>query len=214
MLESMGVINLWTYVIGVAFITLVPGPNSLFVLTSSAKYGVKDGYKAALGVFLGDATLIFLAFLGVASLVKTSPLFFNIVRYAGAAYLLYLGATILYATLTKRRSGEKAAAIALVKTNCFRKAVLLSVTNPKMIIFYVSFFVQFVDPAYPGTAMPFFVLGAILETFSMVYLSVLIFGGATLAAALKQRYSLARLSHGCIGTLFLAFGLKLALTTS
>lgn len=125
------------------------------MLTSSAKYGVKDGYKAALGVFLGDATLIFLAFLGVASLVKTSPLFFNIVRYAGAAYLLYLGATILYATLTKRRSGEKAAAIALVKTNCFRKAVLLSVTNPKMIIFYVSFFVQFVDPAYPGTAMPF-----------------------------------------------------------
>ncbi len=50
-------------------------PNSLFVLTSSAKYGVKNGYKAALGVFTGDAVLIFLSFLGVASLVKTSPIF-------------------------------------------------------------------------------------------------------------------------------------------
>lgn len=215
MLESMGVINLWTYIIGVTFITLVPGPNSLFVLTSSARYGVKEGYKSAFGVFLGDATLIFLAFLGVASLVRTSPLFFSVVKYAGAAYLLYLGGSILYSTLAGRRSKEEqAASVSLVRTNCFRKALLLSVTNPKMIIFYVSFFVQFVDPAYPGTAMPFFILGAILETFSMVYLSVLIFSGATLAAMLKQRYSLARLSHGCIGTLFLAFGLKLALTTS
>ncbi|GKX54180.1 leucine efflux protein [Leminorella grimontii] len=215
MFESMGVINLWTYIIGVIFITLVPGPNSLFVLTSSAKHGVKEGYKSAFGVFLGDATLIFLAFLGVASLVRTSPLFFSVVKYAGAAYLLYLGGSILYSTLIGRNNREeRAASVGLSKANCFRKALLLSVTNPKMIIFYVSFFVQFVDPAYPGTAMPFFILGAILETFSMIYLSVLIFSGATLAAMLKQRYSLARLSHGCIGTLFLAFGLKLALTTS
>lgn len=215
MFESLGVINLWTYIIGVIFITLVPGPNSLFVLTSSAKYGVKEGYKSAFGVFLGDATLIFLAFLGVASLVRTSPLFFSVVKYAGAAYLLYLGGSILYSTLIGRSNKEeRAVSVGLSKTNSFRKALLLSVTNPKMIVFYVSFFVQFVDPAYPGTAMPFFILGAILETFSMVYLSVLIFSGATLAAMLKQRYSLARLSHGCIGTLFLAFGLKLALTTS
>lgn len=103
MLENLGITNLWTYLIGVIFITLVPGPNSLFVLTSSAKYGVKNGYKAALGVFTGDAILIFLSFLGVASLVKTSPIFFSVIKYAGAAYLFYLGIKTLYSVLHKKR---------------------------------------------------------------------------------------------------------------
>ncbi|WP_140918099.1 leucine efflux protein LeuE [Limnobaculum xujianqingii] len=214
MLENLGVINLWTYVIGVIFITLIPGPNSIFVLTSSARHGVKEGYKASFGVFLGDATLIFLAFIGVASLVRTSPLFFSIVKYAGAAYLLYLGGRILYTTLIKREGHTVAETPKATKEHTFRKALLLSLTNPKTIIFYVSFFVQFVSPDYPNTAVPFFILGSILEAFSMLYLSVLIFGGATLASMFRQRYGLAKLSNGCIGTLFLAFGLKLALATS
>lgn len=213
MLENLGVINLWTYIIGVIFITLIPGPNSIFVLTSSAKHGVKEGYKASLGVFLGDATLIFLAYVGVASLVRTSPMFFSVIKYAGAAYLFYLGSRILYSSLIEK--GRKTAEeIKVAKDHTFRKALLLSLTNPKTIIFYVSFFVQFVSPDYPNTAVPFFILGSILEAFSMLYLSVLIFSGATLASMLRQRYGLARLSNGCIGTLFLAFGLKLAMTSS
>lgn len=213
MLENLGIINLWTYIVGVIFITLIPGPNSIFVLTSSAKHGVKEGYKASFGVFIGDATLIFLAFIGVASLVRTSPMFFSIIRYAGAAYLFYLGIRILYSAMSKiERPGSLV--VKAVKEHTFRKALLLSLTNPKTIIFYVSFFVQFVSPDYPNTAVPFFILGSILEAFSMLYLSVLIFGGATLASIFRQRYSLARLSNGCIGTLFLAFGLKLAMTSS
>lgn len=213
MLEDFGIINLWTYIIGVIFITLIPGPNSIFVLTSSAKHGIKEGYKASFGVFIGDATLIFLAFIGVASLVKTSPLFFSIVRYAGAAYLFYLGSRILCDVLIKREKSAVEEVPKVNKGNTFRKALLLSLTNPKTIIFYVSFFVQFVSPHYSNTAVPFFILGSILEVFSIAYLSILIFGGATLASMFKRRYSLAKLSNGCIGALFLAFGLKLALAS-
>ncbi|SUB82061.1 Leucine efflux protein [Pragia fontium] len=214
MLENFGVINLWTYIIGVTVLTLIPGPNSIFVLTSSVKHGVKEGYKASFGVFLGDAALIFLAFIGVASLVRTSPLFFDVVKYAGAAYLLYLGGRILYTTLIKKEHHPVDDMPKATKDHIFRKALLLSLTNPKTIIFYVSFFVQFVNPDYPNTAVPFFILGSILETFSMIYLSVLIFSGATLSSMFKQRYGLAKLSNGCVGALFLAFGLKLALATS
>ncbi|EEG83235.1 translocator protein, LysE family [Proteus penneri ATCC 35198] len=141
MLESIGISNIWTYLLGVIFITLVPGPNSIFVLTSSAKHGVKGGYKAALGVFTGDALLIFLAFLGVASLVKTSPVFFIIIKYAGALYLTYLGLKTLYTTFQKKNETPEQVTEVTVKAKdgLYVKALFLSMLNPKMIIFLCFF---------------------------------------------------------------------------
>ncbi len=214
MLESIGISNIWTYLLGVIFITLVPGPNSIFVLTSSAKHGVKGGYKAALGVFTGDALLIFLAFLGVASLVKTSPVFFIVIKYAGALYLTYLGLKTLYATFHKKKEQPEQVAVEVVKAKngLYIKALFLSLLNPKMIIFYVSFFIQFIDPKYENAGVPFFVLGVILEICSMLYLSVLIFGGVAITNKVKHNKLLASLSNSCIGAVFLLFGAKLALT--
>ncbi len=212
MLENFGITNLWTYLIGVIFITLVPGPNSLFVLTSSAKYGVKNGYKAALGVFTGDALLIFLSFLGVASLVKTSPIFFSVIKYAGAAYLFYLGMKTLYSVIHKKEQIAEADIIAHATKGTYQKAVFLSLLNPKMIIFYVSFFIQFIDPAYPNAGIPFFVLGSILEVCSMMYLSLLIFGAVVVTNMVKHNKKLSKFSNSCIGAVFLMFGAKLALT--
>ncbi|MEX5904529.1 leucine efflux protein LeuE [Providencia hangzhouensis] len=212
MLENLGITNLWTYLIGVIFITLVPGPNSLFVLTSSAKYGVKNGYKAALGVFTGDAVLIFLSFLGVASLVKTSPIFFSVIKYAGAAYLFYLGIKTLYSVLHKKENTGDVDSIILETKGTYKKAVFLSLLNPTMIIFYVSFFIQFIDPAYPSAGVPFFILGLILETCSMIYLSLLIFGAVAVTNMVKHNKKLSKFSNSCIGAVFLMFGAKLALT--
>ncbi len=212
MFENLGIFNILTYLIGVIFITLVPGPNSLYVLTSSAKYGIKDGYKAALGVFTGDAILIFLAFLGVASLVKTSPIFFSVIKYAGAFYLFYLGIKTLYSTFHKKKEDLSIEAIKISKEDTYVKAVFLSLLNPKMIIFYVSFFIQFIDPTYANAGVPFFILGVILEVCSMFYLSILIFGGVALTRALKNNKRLSALSNGCIGAVFVMFGAKLALT--
>ena len=141
MFAEYGVLNYWTYLVGAIFIVLVPGPNTLFVLKNSVSSGMKGGYLAACGVFIGDAVLMFLAWAGVATLIKTTPILFNIVRYLGAFYLLYLGSKILYATLKGKNSETKSdepqyGAI-------FKRALILSLTNPKAILFYVSFFVQF-----------------------------------------------------------------------
>lgn len=135
--------ELLTYLVGAIFIVLVPWPNTLFVLKNSVSSGMKGGYLAACGVFIGDAVLMFLAWAGVATLIKTTPILFNIVRYLGAFYLLYLGSKILYATLKGKNSEAKSdepqyGAI-------FKRALILSLTNPKAIVFYVSFFVQFID---------------------------------------------------------------------
>ena len=147
MFAEYGVLNYWTYLVGAIFIVLVPGPNTLFVLKNSVSSGMKGGYLAACGVFIGDAVLMFLAWAGVATLIKTTPILFNIVRYLGAFYLLYLGSKILYATLKGKNSETKSdepqyGAI-------FKRALILSLTNPKAILFYVSFFVQFIDVNAP-----------------------------------------------------------------
>lgn len=113
-----------------------PRPNSLYVLKTSASRGVGAGYRAAL-VFIGDAILIFLAFIGVASVIKASPVLFTIVRFLGAFYLLYLGIKIIHANFFAKKQSH-------TETNCiqehvFRKALTLSLTNPKAILFYISF---------------------------------------------------------------------------
>lgn len=137
MFAEYGVLNYWTYLVGAIFIVLVPGPNTLFVLKNSVGRGVKGGYLAACGVFIGDAILMFLAYAGVATLIKTTPVLFNIVRYLGAFYLLYLGAKILYATLTSK--GRAATETVVPFGAIFKRALILSLTNPKAIVFMFPF---------------------------------------------------------------------------
>lgn len=156
MFAEFGVLNYLTYLVGAIFIILVPGPNTFFVLKTGIAHGVKKGYLAAAGVFIGDAVLMFLAFAGVATLIKTTPVLFNVVRYLGAIYLLWLGGKMLYAVLTQRdgqsdASAEPASAI-------LKRSLTLSLTNPKAILFYVSFFVQFIDVNAKTPGVAFFIL--------------------------------------------------------
>lgn len=208
MLEQFGVINLWTYVAGLFVIIIAPGPNSLYVLKTGASRGIAAGYRAALGVFLGDALLIFLAFIGVASIIKASPLLFTLVRFLGAFYLLYLGIKIIYANFIAKKQNNQN--LLVTQENVFRKSLTLSLTNPKAILFYISFFVQFIDYNYAHTGLSYFLLATILETFSFIYLSLLIFGGAALATFFRQRQNVARAGNGIIALFFMGFAARLA----
>lgn len=100
----LGVTNPWTYVLGTAAIVLLPGPNSLYVLSVAARRGVRDGYRGAAGVWLGDAVLMTLSAGGVASLLHTYPWLFVLVKYAGAGYLAYLGVRLVIDTVRRLRA--------------------------------------------------------------------------------------------------------------
>jgi len=204
-----GVLNFWTYVAGAIFLVLIPGPNTLFVLKNSMSGGVKSGYQAAAAVFIGDAVLMFLAYAGVATLIKTTPVLFNVVRYLGASYLLWLGIKMLYTTFSHREKAVMAPS-KKVRGAVFKRALVLSLTNPKAILFYVSFFVQFIDvqSAHPGVA--FFILATVLEIASFCYLSFLIFSGSSLTRVIGSRQRLAKVGNSMIGLLFLGFAARLA----
>ncbi|KVE36579.1 leucine efflux protein LeuE [Burkholderia sp. TSV86] len=215
--HALGITDLWTYVFGVIFIVLLPGPNSMYVLSIAAQRGVKLGYRAACGVFAGDAVLMVLSAAGVASLLKANPLLFSAVKYGGAAYLLYLGIGMLRGAWRKLRAPAVADGAlpgrAIDGARPFRKALVVSLLNPKAILFLISFFIQFVDPDYAHPVLSFIALGAIMQLASFLYLSTLIFAGARLAAAFRRRRKVAASATGGLGGLFVGFSVKLAFAT-
>lgn len=218
-MEQLGVHSYLTYVLGVIMIVLLPGPNSLYVLALAAQQGVRAGWKAAMGIFVGDAILMFASAAGAVTLLKTYPLIFNIVQYVGAAYLVYLGIRLILAAI-KTWPKDQALQDALEKPLAepkftkqsapFAKALIISLLNPKAILFFLSFFVQFVDPQYPQPALFFLILAVTLQFFSALYLAALIYGGNYLAEAFRQRKRLSAVSTGGTGVAFLGFAAKLA----
>ncbi|MGX6602602.1 leucine efflux protein LeuE [Micromonosporaceae bacterium Da 78-11] len=224
----LGITDFWTYVLGAAAIVLLPGPNSIFVLSAAARRGVRTGYRAAGGVFVGDTVLMTLSAAGVASLLRTYPPLFLVVKYAGAAYLFWVGLGIIRGVWRKLRTraeptthvastGEPATHEPSLTgaeqgelRHPFRRATVISLLNPKAILFFVSFFIQFVEPGYAYPALSFLVLGAVVQLFSVLYLTALIFGGRFLAGQFRRRRRLASGLTAGVGALFVGFGVKLA----
>ncbi|MEG0483440.1 MAG: leucine efflux protein LeuE [Acinetobacter sp.] len=214
-----GITDIATYILGAIFIVILPGPNSLYVMSIASRFGIKTGYIGAFGVFVGDLILILCTVLGAASLLHTFPWLFIILKITGAAYLSYLGVRLLIASaktwMNKPKNiqtiSEKSTTVE--QFHPFRTALTISLLNPKAIMFYLSFFVQFVDPKYPYPAISFAVLSVILQAISMAYLTILIFSGIRLANFFNRRYKVAAFSVAYVGLLFCGFGLKLATST-
>lgn len=207
-----GITDLTTFVLGTIFIVLLPGPNSIYVMTVASRFGLSAGYRGAAGIFVGDLILMTLAATGVASLFQANPSLFLALKYAGAAYLIFLGAGLLRSALSLWRGTDGAASTQLVVSapRPFRVALGISLMNPKAILFYVSFFIQFVSPAYEHPALSFLILGAIVQACSMLYLLLLILGGSFLADTFRRRRRLSAVATGGVGGLFIGFGVKLA----
>ncbi|MFE9674391.1 leucine efflux protein LeuE [Streptomyces sp. NPDC006259] len=211
-----GVHDLPTYLAGLVLIVLLPGPNSLYVLSVAARRGVRAGYTAAAGVWCGDAALMTLSAAGVASLLQGNAVLFGIVKYAGAGYLTWLAVGMLRAAWgmwrgRRDRVTPSLRSAAVADERPFRRALVISLFNPKAILFFVAFFVQFVDPGYAYPALSFVILGTFAQLASVLYLSALIFGGTRLAAAFRRRKRLAAGATSAAGALFLGFALKLSL---
>ncbi|NEA99773.1 leucine efflux protein LeuE [Streptomyces sp. SID13726] len=213
-----GVIDLPTYLAGLVLIVLLPGPNSLYVVSVAARRGVRAGYTAAAGVWCGDTVLMTLSAAGVASLLQANAVLFGIVKYVGAGYLTWLAVGMLRAAWGMWRSRRSPVAEVsdgeTAGERPYRKALVISLFNPKAILFFVAFFVQFVDSAYAYPAVSFVVLGAFAQVASFLYLTVLIFGGTRLAEVFRRRRMLSAGATSAAGALFLGFAVKLSLASA
>ncbi|WP_313110995.1 leucine efflux protein LeuE [Pseudescherichia sp.] len=208
MFHDYGVLNFWTFLAGALVIIMVPGPNSLYVLRTGISRGIRAAYRGVAGVVLGDVILIFLAWAGIATLIQTSPHVFTAIKYLGALFLSWLGIKIIWSALHQPREAGNVPAIR--KENYFLKAFMLSITNPKSILFYVSFFIQFIDPASAHSAAAFSLLGAVLQLISVSWMTFLLLAGAAVARWLGTRRRLVRLANSLTGLLFIGFAARLA----
>lgn len=207
-----GITDLTTFILGTIFIVLLPGPNSLYVMIVASRWGVVAGYQGACGIFVGDTILMILSATGVASLLQVTPALFTVLKYAGAAYLGWLGIGLLrLAWRTWRGHAEPPFRQGnMDPSHPFKTALIISLMNPKAILFFISFFIQFVAPEYLHPELSFLILGIIVQICSALYLSVLIFGGARLAQQFRRRQRFSAVATGGVGGLFVGFGVKLA----
>jgi len=219
-METFGVLNYVTYFIGALFVILLPGPNSLYVLALSAQQGSRVGWSAVVGVLIGDSVLILATALGAVTILTTYPAIFMFIKYAGAGYLIYIGYNLITGAIKSWRNLDNKGleeAVEIKKTTggkAFRKALLVSLLNPKAILFFLSFFAQFVDPSYPQPVIPFLILALTIQTLSLIYLAVLIYAGTTLAESFNKRKKVSAVSGGSVGVGFVAFAVKLALASA
>ena len=155
--ETLGAFFVASVVMGLA-----PGPDILFVLTQSALYGARAGFATTCGLITGLFVHITAVSLGVAALFQSSETAFNVLKFAGAAYLLYL-AWLSFRSGTSKASLQKAQFPGY--STLYRRGVIMNITNPKVTLFFLAFLPQFADPARGGLTAQIIVLGALFQQF-------------------------------------------------
>lgn len=206
------------FTLSAVLIVLLPGPNSLFVATTAAKVSRRAGWRAAFGVFLGDAVLMVLAVLGAGTLLAGGAAFFRALTLAGGGYLAWLGVGLVRTGLSLRREArpagaapvETAATMHDARYSPFRRSLATSLLNPKAILFFAAFFVQFVTPGDPHLWANFGVLALIMQCISATYLAIVITVSSRLGHRMSGRPALVAAAHVIAGTAFCLFAIKLA----
>ena len=214
---NAGIIDFPTYLLGTIFTILFPGPNSLYVLTVTTQKGWQAGSWAALGIFIGDSILMLAVALGAASLLASSPALFNVMRTLGAVYLAWLGIGLLQGGRLRWLGAQERKAALENKTTFIDglhpliAALALSLTNPKAIFFFVSFFSQFIQPDFAHPMHTFLYLAGVLQLLSMSYLIGLIGIGQVFLRFFSSHPRWAAVLWIIVGYLILAFALRLLL---
>jgi threonine/homoserine/homoserine lactone efflux protein len=189
-------------------LNVTPGPDLLYILGRSVSQGRQAGLLSALGIGAGCLFHVTAAALGVSALVLAVPVAYDVVRWAGALYLVWLGVKAL------RSQGSSLEVQALAATSprrVFVQGVITNALNPKVALFFLAFLPQFADPARGPLAPQLLLLGAIFTVNGTLVCLVFALFAARLGEWLKTRYGVTRLLDRATGGLFIALGLRLAL---
>jgi leucine efflux protein len=202
----LGVADYGAFVAAIIIFLAIPGPGNLALITSTGKGGIAAGLAATLGVIAGDQVLMWLAVAGVAALLAAYPAAFHAVQWLGAAYLAWLGLKMLLA-----KPGSKPV-LNIQPRHYFRQAALITLLNPKAIVFYMAFFPLFVDPARHQGLATFGVMAATIASLTFVYGLVVVLLTHHLAERLRANPLIGRVLEKVAGVFLIGFGVKLAVS--
>ena len=199
----LGIADYGAFCVAVLVFLALPGPGAFALLTSTSKGGFQAGAAATAGVIVGDQVLMWLAVAGVAALLAAHPMFFKGVQTLGAAYLVWIGLKLIFAP------GGKASPVHIEPRHYFRQALLITLLNPKAIVFYMAFFPLFIDPAQHQGAVTFVAMALTIALLTAVYGLALCACAGMLSARVKADQRLSRALERLAGVFLIGFGIRL-----
>ena len=205
-----GIINFGAFLIAGILLNLTPGSDTMYILGRSISQGKKAGLLSALGISTGALIHTIFAALGLSIILAQSATAFNVVKYLGALYLIYLGIK----AMTSKSSNEfKLEEGSELKNNrkIYLSGVLTNVLNPKVALFFLAFLPQFIDPNYTNSTVSFLVLGLTFVTTGTIWCLILALFSAKLSGRIKQNYKIKGWLDKFTGIVFVFLGIKLAL---
>lgn len=195
-----------TFLLAAFMLNIAPGPDMLYVIGRSVGQGRKAGIVSSLGVFVGCWVHILAAALGIAAVLRSSPAAFNAVRYAGAAYLIYLGTRMIAQRAAFSSQQLKPESLAAI----FRQGAITNVLNPKVAIFFLAFLPQFIDARRGSVLLQILLLGLIFNIGGTLVNLGVAYAGGSLGELLRRNERLARLQRWFTGLIFIGLGIRLA----
>lgn len=201
-----GIADYAAFVAAIVIFLAIPGPGNLALITSTSKGGVRGGVAATLGVIAGDQVLMWMAVAGVAALLTAWPPAFRAVQWLGAAYLAWLGAKMLLA-----KPGD-APVLNIQPRHYFKQALLITLLNPKAIVFYMAFFPLFVDPLRHQGVVTFGAMAVTIALLTLAYGLIVVALTHYLAERMRANPVVSSVLQKLAGVFLIGFGIKLALS--
>ncbi|MCB0529011.1 MAG: LysE family translocator [Saprospiraceae bacterium] len=206
-----GIINFGTLIFAGILLNITPGADTMYILGRSIANGKKAGVLSALGISTGSLVHTTFAALGLSVILAESQAAFNAVKYAGAVYLIYLGIKALLSNNANNLEPDPRA-VPVDNRRIFLSGVLTNVLNPKVAIFYLAFLPQFIDPHYPHHFFSFLLLGITFTTTGTIWCMILAVFAARLSQKIRDNYRIKTWLDRVTGLVFIALGIKLALS--
>ncbi len=207
----LGIHDLWLFVLSGLVLNVTPGPDTAYIVGRSAQFGWRGGAAAALGVSAGCFFHVFGCALGLSALLAASAAAFTAVKWAGAAYLCFIGVRMLLARESAPADPSAVGSDVMKLSKVFGQGALTNVLNPKVALFFLAFLPQFVDSAAPHKALAFIVLGAIFIFNGTLWcLGVAAFSART-ASRLRQSGTATRWINRALGAMFVTLGARMAM---
>ncbi|QXH48918.1 LysE family transporter [Pseudomonas xanthosomatis] len=201
----LGVTDYGAFVIAFIILLAIPGPGNFALITATGKGGIKGGLAATCGVILGDQVLMWLAVAGVATLLAAYPAAFHVVQWAGAGYLAWLG---LRMVLSKPGTAPRESAMS--NGRYLRQTMMITLLNPKAIMFYMAFFPLFIDPVKHQGMVTFAFMAVTVATVTFLYGLVAVLLTHHLAERMRANPRVGNLLERLAGACLVGFGIKLA----
>jgi len=201
-----GIADYPSFVVAVIVFLMIPGPGNLALITSTGKGGLRGGFASIFGLIAGDQVLMWMAVAGVAALLSAYPPAFHAVQWLGAAYLAWLGLRMILA-----KAGDKPV-LQIKPHHYFKQSLVITLLNPKAIVFYMAFFPLFVDPARHQGLLTFGVMAATIAALTFLYGLIVVLLTHFLAERLRANPKVSGGLQKLAGVFLIGFGVKLALS--